>query len=102
MLFLVSVKRMPTTNDFHIIEIKTLECSKMKFCSTKILVTNTIFVRIRISCFKSGLLKVIIVLVKPEKNHLFVKSSQIAYDVHGVMLQFGCARLPLCRKLSPY
>jgi len=101
-LFLVSGKRKPTTNDFRVIENKTLEYSKIKFYDTEILVTNTSFVKKRISCFKSGLFKAVFVLVKPEKTRLFVKSRQIAYDVQGSMLQFGYVRLPLCRKLSPY
>ena len=101
-LFLVSGKRKPTTNDFRVIENKTLEYSKIKFYDTEILVTNTSFVKKRISCFKSGLFKAVFVLVKPEKTRLFVKSRQIAYDVQGSMLQFGYVRFPLFKKSSLY
>jgi len=59
-------------------------------------------VRNRISCFKSGLIKTIFVLVKPEKNRMISKRQQIAYDVQGSMLQSGIVRLPLYRKSSPY
>ena len=57
--------------------------------------------RNRISCFESGIFKAIFVLVKPEKNCLFSKSRQRAYDVQGSMLQSGIVRLPLLRKSSP-
>ena len=42
--FWVSGKRMSTTNDFRVVEIKTLDDSKIKFCGREILLTNKNFV----------------------------------------------------------